>query len=78
MLAQISSKIAWSEQYATKTPITPEQRSHGDPTVSKKNADCRSGCKPLGSNTVASPVDAVGSHRMPADGAHFKHAQTYA
>ena len=27
------------------------------------------------SNAVASPLDAVGSHRTPSDGAHFEHTQ---
>ena len=27
------------------------------------------------SNAVASPLDAVGSHRTPSDGAHFEHAK---
>ena len=61
-----------------KTPVTPGQHSHGDPTSKKK---CRSPrCaqydrKHLRSNAVASPVDVVGSHRTPTDVAHFEHAQ---
>ena len=48
------------------------RRSHAR---SKKNANATYDRKHLHSNTVVSPVNAVGSHRTPSDGAHFGHAQ---
>ena len=56
----------------TLTPVTPERRSHG---VLEKYRT-RGACSTIASsNAVASPVDAVGSHRAPSDGVHFEHAQ---
>ena len=34
-------------------PITPEQRSHGDPMASKKNAECRGACSKIAIITTA-------------------------
>ena len=56
------------QNFSEKTRVTPEQRSHGDPTVSKKMRTPRCAQydhKHHRSSAVASPVDAVGSHRMP-------------
>ena len=67
---------------AAKTTVTPEQRSQGDPKASKKNVERRGvhRCaqydrKHLPSSAVASPVDAVRSHRTQKDDTHFEHAQ---
>ena len=64
---------------STSTPVTPEQRSHGDPTASKKkNRSPRCAQydrKHLHSKAVASQVDPVGSQRARTDGTHFEHAQ---
>ena len=37
----------------SKTPVTPEQLSQGDPTVSEKNAECRGACTTITSITIA-------------------------
>ena len=62
-----------------KFPVTPEQRSHGDPTASKKNSKRRDASstflKHHCSNAVESPVDAVRSHRTQNDSAHFELAK---
>ena len=58
--------------------VTSEQRSHSDPTASKKIQIIKARVddyKYLHSNALASPVDPVGPHRLPTDGAHFEHAQ---
>ena len=52
-------------------PVTPEQRSHGDPM---KNAE-RLRASSMVASISALPVEAVGSHRTPNDDAHFEHAQ---
>ena len=49
--------------------------SHGDPTHGPRKMQMQYDRKHLHSNAVVSPVNAVGSHRTPSDGAHFGHAQ---
>ena len=49
---------------AVKTHATTAQRSHGDPTTPKKNAERRGARRTFASITaLASHVDAVGFHR---------------
>ena len=67
----VSFPVIYSIRQFAKTPVTPEQLR----IASKKKAE-RQGARIMiaSSNALASPVDAVGSHRALNGGAHFEHA----
>ena len=70
-------RIVLNRESQFKTPVTPEQRSHGDPMASKINAD-RQNARSI--YTIASISAATHWHRQwtlwdRIERAHFEHAQ---